>query len=74
MAETSSSKMHFERMEQKILLSADALGGLVAADTFGANDNADGTFDLTNSSDLLNASYGSSAENIASAGLDGQVS
>ena len=50
------STVFFERMEPKILLSADALSGLVTSDPF--NDDAANTaLDLGASVDLLSTSY-----------------
>ena len=55
-AMATTSTVFFERMEPKILLSADALSGLVSSDPF--NDDAANTaLDLGASVDLLSTSY-----------------
>ena len=49
--------LYFERMEPKILFSADALGGLVSVDPLDDNDSARSTLDLDQSARLLTDIY-----------------
>jgi len=55
-SESDTPAVFFERMEPKILLSADALSGLVASDPFN-EDAANAGLDISASIDLLNTSY-----------------
>jgi hypothetical protein len=60
-----ASTVFFERMEPKILLSADALSGLVGSDPF--NDDAANTaLDLGASVDLLSTSYDAETDDAGS--------
>ena len=56
-----SSALFFERMEPKILLSADALSGFVSADPFSDNDANTG-LDINQSADLLKSTFGLNAD------------
>ena len=59
---SDSTALFFERMEPKILLSADALSGFVASDPFSDNDMNTG-LDINQSVDLLTSSFNSEAVN-----------
>ncbi|MCG6938871.1 MAG: DUF4347 domain-containing protein, partial [Gammaproteobacteria bacterium] len=59
---TFSTTMYFERMEPKILLSADALAGFVAADPFNTDDSTNSVLDINESADLLQTAYGLTAD------------
>ena len=59
---SDSSALFFERMEPKILLSADALSGLIASDPFSDNDMNAG-LDINQSADFLTSSFSSEAIN-----------
>ena len=55
--------LHFERMEPKILLSADALGGLLATDPFQSDSDHSQPLDFSQSVALLNDSSGAEKDN-----------
>ncbi len=59
---SDSIPIFFERMEPKILLSADALSGLVSGDPF-SDDVSNAALDIVESAHLLNTSYASLPDN-----------
>ena len=59
---SDSSALFFERMEPKILLSADALSGFIASDPF-SDDDMNAGLDINQSVDLLTSSFSSEAVN-----------
>ena len=58
-----SSALFFERMEPKILLSADALSGFISADPFSDN-GANTGLDINQSADLLTSTFGLNANGL----------
>ena len=56
-----AASVFFERMEPKILFSADALSGVVSMDPFGDNDSANAGLNVNQSAGFLNEVYAPAA-------------
>ena len=56
-SDTDTARVYFERMEPRILFSADALAGLVATDPFADNDSANACMNIGASASFLMELY-----------------